>query len=246
MQRCSNLFGIDEQVLISEYNKLVIQDNKRSHNQQQQQQPAKGNFPPSDPFDLAALEAEAEAAAFAGEEEVDTETNLLQRYEREILRLLLNYSEQPLSAEQTVAQYLFEQLDDVEFKTPVYAKLMQICEAKYQQGVQNLSEYFIREETDMQLKSEAIDLLTQQYELSDHWETHQIIVPKEIDLLQYAADTSVLRLKWRNVQAMIKENHDQLQTVKDGEEMMKLLQAAKALKEFEMQIADALGIVVAR
>jgi hypothetical protein len=45
---------------------------------------------------------------------------------------------------------------------------------------------------------------------------------------------------------MIKENQDELQKVTDTTEMMKLLQVAKALKQFEMEIAGALGIVVAR
>src|SRR5690606_23717274 len=230
---------------------IALQENKKHQNQQQPtSRPNSGNrsnFPPLDEFDMAAMEAEAEAAAYEeAETEVDSEIKLLQRYEREILRLMLNYSDQSLAEGQNLAQYLFEQLEDIEFKTPTYAKLMALIAEKMQSGVTNLADYFIREETDQFLKTEAIDLLTQQYELSEAWETHQIFVPKEIDLLQYAADTSVLRLKWRNVQGMIKENQDELQKVTDSDEMMKLLQVAKALKDFEMQIAGALGIVVAR
>ena len=251
LQRCSSLFGIDEQVLISEYNKIALQENKKQQNQQQPSSKpysgSKSNFPPLDEFDMAALEAEAEAAAYEEPEtEVDSEIKLLQRYEREILRLLLNYSDQTLAEGQNVAHYIFEQLEDIEFKTPGYASLYTLISEKVQQGVLNIAEYFIREETDQTLKTEAIDLLTQKYELSEAWATHQIFVPKEIELLQYAADTSILRLKWRNVQAMIKENQDELQKVTDTAEMMKLLQVAKALKQFEMEIAGALGIVVAR
>lgn len=250
LQRCSNLFGIDEQVLISEYNKIALQENKKQQNQQPTSKPNSGgrsNFPPLDEFDMAALEAEAEAAAYEdAEDEVDSEIQLFQRYEREILRLLLNYSDQPLAEGQNLAQYLFEQLEDIEFRTPVYARIMETCRQKLQEGIGNLAEYFIREESEQLIKTEAIDLLTQKYELSEAWATHQIFVPKEVDLLQYAADTSILRLKWRNVQGMIKENQDQLQTVKDTDEMMKLLQVAKALKQFEMEVAGALGIVVTR
>lgn len=251
LQRCSSLFGIDEQVLISEYNKIALQENKK---QQSAQQPStkpysgsKSNFPTLDEFDLAALEAEAEAAAYEeAEEEVDPNAQILHRYEREILRLFLNYSDQILPEGQRLAHYLFEQLEDIEFKTPAYASLMQVISEKVQQGRLDIADYFIREESNQTLKSDAIDLLTQKYELSEAWAAHQIFVPKEVELLQYAADTSVLRLKWRNVQAMIKENQDELQKVTDAEEMMKLLQVAKALKDFEMQIAGALGIVVAR
>jgi len=252
LQRCSNLFGIDEQVLISEYNKIAHQEHKKQQNQQPQQSSkpysgSKSNFPPLDEFDMLALEAEAEAAAYEeAEEEVDPDVKILHRYEREILRLLLNYSDQTLGEGQKLAHYIFEQLEDIEFKTPAYANLMQVITVKVQQGVINLAEYFIREESDTILKTEAIDLLTQKYELSEAWATHQIFVPKEVDLLQYAADTSILRLKWRNVQSMIKENHDELQKVTDPNEMMKLLQVAKALKTFEMEISGALGIVVSR
>src|SRR5688572_20535093 len=219
LQRCSNLFGIDEQVLISEYNKIALQES-RKQNQQQNSQPlqtSRSNFPPLDEFDMLALEAEAEAAAFEeAEEEVDPDVKILHRYEREILRLLLNYSDQTLGEGQNLAHYLFEQLEDIEFKTPAYARLMTVITEKVQSGVLNIADYFIREESDTVLKSEAIDLLTQKYELSEAWATHQIFVPKEVELLQYAADTSVLRLKWRNVQSMIKENHDELQKVTDS------------------------------
>ncbi|KAA9326018.1 DNA primase [Adhaeribacter soli] len=250
LQRCSSLFGIDEQVLISEYNKIALQENKKQQNQQQPSRPNSGgrsNFPPLDEFDMAALEAEAEAAAYEdAEEEIDSEVQLLHRYEREILRLLLNYSDQTLPEGQNLAQYLFEQLEDIEFKTPGLAKLYAVISEKVQQGRFDIATYFIREETDTVLKSEAIDLLTQKYELSEAWAAHQIFVPKEVELLQYAADTSILRLKWRNVQAMIKENQDALQKETNIDEMMKLLQVAKALKNFEMEIAGALGIVVTR
>ena len=196
---------------------------------------------------MAALEAEAEAAAYEeAEEEVDPDAKILHRYEREILRLLLNYSDQTLPEGHNLAHYIFEQLEDIEFKTPAYANLMKVISEKVQEGRLDIADYFIREESDTVLKSEAIDLLTQKYELSEAWATHQIFVPKEIELLQYAADTSILRLKWRNVQAMIKENQDALQKETNVDEMMKLLQVAKALKQFEMEIAGALGIVVAR
>ncbi|PKV63203.1 DNA primase [Pontibacter ramchanderi] len=228
-QSCSLIFDIDEQLLISEYNKMHLQD-------RQQKQQRSGS-----PEDLA--EAEAYEAEQQETQKPATEADSLKRYEREIVRMLLNYPDKVLVDGQNTCQYMLEQLEDVDFRTPLYARLIELVKEKLQQGIIPAADDFVNY-PDQEIRTEATNLLSDPYELSHNWETHQIYVPHESDLLPYGAERAVLRLKWRNVQLLMKSEMEKLRLVTDPTEQDRVLQIIFQLKSFEKQIGDLLGIVV--
>jgi DNA primase len=65
-------------------------------------------------------------------------------------------------------------------------------------------------------------------------------------MLQFAADTAVLRLKWRNIQQMIRENMETMQQTQDTATIDQHLVIHGTLKKYEKEIAVQLGVVVAR
>jgi len=226
LQRCSSLFGIEEQVLITEYNKLVRQERPK---------PNPATMPVPDET----------SAPLEPEEQVAADDAVLVHHEKEVIRLLLNYSANKLPDDQPFVPYLLEQLEDVEFKMPVFNRIV----ALFQEAVQHspfISPEFFINYPDKEIREEAVQLLTEKFELSPNWETHQIIVPTETDMLQFAADTAVLRLKWRNVQQMIRENMEALKQEKNVEEVTKQLTILKTLQQYEIAIGTQLGVVVSR
>jgi DNA primase len=228
---CSLIFDIDEQLLISEYNKMHLQD------RQQQQQPRSGS-----PEDLAEAEYYEQEEAQA---KPATEEDSLKRYEREIVRMLLNYPDRILVDGQNTCQYMLEQLEDVDFRTPLYARLVELVKERLSQGIIPSAEDFINY-PDQEIRTEATNLLSDPYELSHNWATHQIYVPHESDLLPYGAERAVLRLKWRNAQLLMKAEMEKLRLVTDPAEQDRVLQVIFTLKTFEKQIGELLGIVVNR
>ena len=228
---CSLIFDIDEQLLISEYNKMHLQD------RQQQQQPRSGS-----PEDLAEAEYYEQEEAQA---KPATEEDSLKRYEREIVRMLLNYPDRILVDGQNTCQYMLEQLEDVDFRTPLYARLVELVKERLSQGIIPSAEDFINY-PDQEIRTEATNLLSDPYELSHNWATHQIYVPHESDLLPYGAERAVLRLKWRNAQLHMKAEMEKLRLVTDPAEQDRVLQVIFTLKTFEKQIGELLGIVVNR
>ncbi|MFT2011118.1 DNA primase [Pontibacter sp. 13R65] len=226
---CSLIFDIDEQVLVSEYNKMQLQD------RQQPQPPKTGSSFGLEP----PMPTEPEP------EEEPSDTDILKRYEREIVRMLLNYPDRVLEEGITTCQYMLEQLEDVEFRTPLYGRLMQLVKEKLCEEKLPTAEDFINY-PDQEIRAEAISLLSEQHELSHNWATHQIFVPHESDLLPYGAERAVLRLKWRNVQLLIKTEMEKLRLVTDPDEQIRQLTTIRSLKTFENQIADMLGIIVNR
>ncbi|PRY03991.1 DNA primase [Pontibacter ummariensis] len=225
---CSLIFDIDEQVLISEYNKMQLQDRQPSQK------------PGSSPFEApVGLPVEEEP------EKPVSDVDVLKRYEREIVRMLLNYPNQMLEEGVTTCQYMLEQLEDVEFRTPLYARLMELVKEKLCDNVIPSAEDFVHY-PDQEIRTEATHLLSDPHELSHNWETHQIFVPKETDLLPYGAERAVLRLKWRNVELILKGEMEKLRLVTDPQEQDNQLNNILMLKQLHSQLGDMLGIVVNR
>ncbi|GHA53459.1 DNA primase [Pontibacter akesuensis] len=224
---CSIIFDIDEQVLISEYNKSQLQGR-----QQRSGGPDESAFaPPSAP------EPEPEKPA--------TDQEVLQRYEREIVRMILHYPDSVLEEGLTTSSYMLEQLDDIEFVTPLYIQIIEIVRAKLNNNELPTADDFINYPKE-EIRSEAISLLSEPYELSHNWETHHIFVPKESDLLAYGAERAVLRLKWRNAEILLKAQREKLRLVTDPTEVDRVLNLIISLNTFYSQLGNMLGIVVNR
>ncbi|GAB3203746.1 DNA primase [Pontibacter aydingkolensis] len=223
---CSLIFDIDEQVLISEYNKMQLQE---------RQQPKTG----SPELDQMHFPEEVEP------EKPASDTDVLVRYEREIVRMLLNYPDRMLEEGMTTCQYMLEQLEDVEFRTPLYSRFMELIKEKLCDSVVPTAEDFINY-PDQEIRTEATNLLSDPHELSHNWETHSIFVPTELDLLPYGAERAVLRLKWRNVELLMKTEMEKLRLVTDPQEQDRQLNTILMLKTLHSQLGDMLGIVVNR
>ncbi|AKD01899.1 DNA primase [Pontibacter korlensis] len=222
---CSLIFDIDEQVLISEYNKMHLQGRQQQH---------KSGSPEPD-FAPPAPAPEPEKPA--------SDADILKRYEREVIRLMVNYGSKPVDEQQTVTQYMVEQLEDVEFEEPIYVKLYNLVLQQLQQGYVVKGEDLVNDADD-EIRAEVIELISTRYDLSHNWETHQIYVPHEEDLLMYGIERAILRLKRVKVQMLLKSEMEKLRLVTDPAEQDRQLNYILNLKSFENQLGELLGIVV--
>lgn len=275
LQQTSQTFGIDEQVLITEYNKLVRNASGKAVGVSQgggQQVPAAGSSAggvqarPSTQVPAAntrplSPEEEAEALMYGASpedlmggggdlqnltrEELEPIPDVLEQCEREVVRLLLLYSAQPLAPEVAVAQYLLQQLDDTPFRTPLYADLLHLCRQELEEGrwpeVRTLVQHGRSD-----IRALVSDLATERYELSPNWTTHQIYVPRELDLLQTACDNAILRLNKVNVERELAVRLEALRHPLDDATMMEHLQTIRLLKQMDNQLAGMLGTVIPR
>jgi DNA primase len=242
LKQCSSIFKIDEEVLVAEFNKIYQQNRQ----QQQKQNTTAATTREFTDEELAEAEAYAAEAGEVAATEPDPELDVLYHHEKEVIRLALTYPTHPLSeAEVFMLPYLLEQLDDTTFHTPVFQEIIDFCRQKLASGHYPVSDDFINHSRSP-IRTAAINLMSQKYELSDNWQTHQIFVPRETDQLQYAADTALLRLKRCNVQQMIKENMEQLKSLTNFEDIKNQMEILKTLKMYEDQFSEQLGTVVAR
>jgi DNA primase len=229
-QQCSALLNIDEGTLIAEHNKIKLTERQKKKDTPADLLPV--------PDDLILEEVEKKS----------TELDVAGLQEREIIRLLVNYGSE-IMEEQKLANYLVEQTEDVEFQHEVYKKIIEIFRSGKASGNIPQIDFFIKHE-DAELRKEILDLISIRYEISNNWEVkHQIISLKPTDTLGSLAYTTLLRLNFRKIQVMIKENRQELlkaQEENNQEEVNKSLAVHMKLKDIEKEIAGELGNVVSR
>ena len=230
-KQCSKLLDIEEAVLLAEQNKWLLQ---REREQQQVRTPSRHR------------EATIRLAAQDGLLTLPNPATSIEAYERESLRLLLNYGTTLIDDGRPLCEYLLRELDDVHFQTPAYKQLLEVYQQQLAQGQVIDATYFIQGQDEI-LKKLAIELTASPHEISDQWEArYQIHVAKEEDDLHQTAFKNTLRLKLRLIHQLIEKNSQELKGNLKPEEEDHLLQVHTALKQSEAAIAQQLGIVVAR
>ncbi|UOR06513.1 DNA primase [Hymenobacter aerilatus] len=260
LQQTSAAFSIDEQVLITEYNKLVRTASGKAAGgtspapaspalptptRQQLAVPAR---PLSDEEAAEMLMYGAtpeELGEAATKQEVEPIEDVLAVCEREIVRLLLLYAPQLLQPEVTVAHYLLAQLEETPLRTPIYADLLHLCQEEMNEGRWPDVRHFIQHSRG-DIRALVSDLATEKYELSPNWSTHQIYVPRELDQLQIACDNALLRLKKETVQRELDQLQQELRDATDPAAVDKILEALMLYKRLDNELASHLGTVIPR
>jgi DNA primase len=274
LQQTSATFGIDEQVIITEYNKLV----KSADHKVKVAPPASEQRPaqsaPARPVSASrelTPEEEAEVVMYGGSlmddlgegisrsssasapatetarTEEDDVPDVLRTCEREILRLLILYAPYEIPGPgYTVAYYLFSQLENTPLQTPLYAELWDMCRQQVQAGsLPSARELGQHQRAD--IRSLVSDLATERYELSPNWRIKEIYVVAEHEQLQIACDNAVLRLNKCHVQRALTACLDQLRAPDlNDDQMMEVLAQLKGLKELDNQLGKMLGTVIPR
>ncbi len=233
IQETGNQLKISESVLLTELNKILIQERRK--NEKEIGREREESQIVIDPIEDSAAP------------KIDSQ-NMVYYQERETIRLLLNYADQKLE-DQSLSNFLLHELEDVQFTSPVFNEIYEVFKKGLSKGEVLDNQYFMRTGSDP-VKRAVTDLITPRYETSQHWgEKFHIYFPKENELLNEMALTNVLRLKFRVVQKMMEDN---LQVVKQTEtnglwdELDKALETQAGLKKAETELAGLLGIVVAK
>ncbi len=269
LKECGTVLGMDEELLIKELNKLQQQNLQKEAGGRQSggrqsggrqsgarqssgAKPSAGaqdddayyyEGPPSDyyePFD----EMPAERPKALSETQVLEQSLRLQ--EKESIRLLLNYGFNEIEEAFHLYDYLLQEIDELEFQTPIYKTILLTFKEKLAQGQVLDAQYFIREGS-AEIKEEVANLIVEKYDLSKVWEErHNIYVPREDQLLEKAVFQNVVRLKYRTLEKLIQENLARLKTAKDQVEQEEIMQTHMSLKSSTKELSDFLGMVVAK
>jgi DNA primase len=233
VQETASLLQVTESVLLSELNKILIRERRERESNFQ-----KSRVEPISP----------EAIENIYTKQPQDQQSLIQYQEKETIRLLLNYSENKVE-EDSVSEFLMHELEDVEFTNPVYKEIYDAYRTKGKKGSAVNSSYFLANGSS-DVKKTVTELITSRYSTSSHWnDKYHIYIPKEDEIIGDLALTNVIRLKFRVVQKMMEDNLKQVKAAEqkdDWDLLEKHLTMQQGLKEAEKELAEKLGIVVAK
>ncbi len=228
IQETSNLLKISEAVLLSELNKILIDERrKREKDSHRDHEPI-----PIPPQAIDEISAQVK---------VDPQS-VVYYQERETIRLLLNYADKNLE-NQKLGGFLIHELEDVEFSNPVLKEIYDAFKAGMAKGEPITSDFFLQRGSET-VKRLVTDLVTQRYDTSRHWsEKFHITFPKDGDDLDKKALANVLHLKYRVVQKWIEDNKEKIKSVANAAEEDELMERQTELKRIDVELAEQLGIV---
>ncbi len=229
LQETGRLLKMPEGVLLTELNKILIQDKRKKEQD-------RGREEHKEPVDTI--------VDVLPQPKTDN-VGMVQMQERETIRLLLNYAESNYE-EQRVVDFFLAELEDVEFTNPLYKEIYMVFRRGAEAG-KVIDTYYFMEHGSETVKRAVTDMITSRYETSKNWsEKYHIHFPHEKELIQEVAYSNVLRLKFRLIQKLIDENLQQMKLAKTDEDTERHFTIHEQLKNAEKELAQVLGIVVAR
>jgi DNA primase len=229
IQETSHLLKISEAVLLTELNKVLINE-RRSRDKDKTRNRIEESPLPSEILEEVSSQVKVDPRS------------LVFYQERETLRLLLNYADKSLEA-QKLSEFLLHELEDVEFSNPLFKEVYQAFRKGLEKGEKVTSDFFLQDGSDS-VKQLVTELVTQRYDTSRHWgEKYHIYFPKDADDLDKKALANVLHLKYRVVQKWIEDNKEKIKGVTDPAEEDELMARQTELKRIDIELAEQLGIV---
>jgi DNA primase len=264
--RTSEMLRVDEQMLITEGNKLLRkQQTAKSAERQPRQTNATtdGSRPessrpdsrqPEGPGDLDALLSDG-FGPFADEpdtnpfvpEETAPETfqrTKLHYQEEAFVRLLVVHGARELEPTITVCQYVLGQIEGIELKDPVFSHLLTLFRESFNRNHILTTDYFLQHH-EAEIRNLTIEWLTQKHELSELWkEKYEIYVPYETDVLDRTAFNNILRLKKAFIEEKMKVCLQQAVHAHTEEEQHAVMTEYMFYKGISMAAAKELGSVI--
>ena len=224
LKEASNSLEINEQALISEMNKLLLgQGNKTIRSNQ------------------IIVNDEKESP------EGDSINSAIDFYERECIRMLVNYGTSDFEVigldRKTFIDYFLKEIQDVEFENKNYLKIIEVFKSEYKKDNVIDINYFLSGDF-IDIKDDIIDLSSNRYEISKQWKNKfNIHVSEESDSLKKTTYTNILRLKFRLIRKMIKDNLQNLDKSDKQNIDEDVIKLHNKLKSAEVDIAKELGNV---
>ncbi len=234
LKETSSLLGIQEEILIDEFNKIYLKD---------QGDKAKKISKEEQELLRKQVSTEPNRAISRGLNKKEVSED----QQKEIIRLLITFSNDEIDEGLTFAKYVLQELNEFEFSVPVFKKIFD----EFRQGLSKdeipSSGYFVQHADD-EVQNLAITFLSREREISPYWEDkHQLIIIDENDQLGKVAFKSLTRLNWRKIRVMHDELNIELKKLEEEgsvNRVMEIMKKVMYLKEIERDIAKELGNVI--
>lgn len=186
------------------------------------------------------------------EELPDTEPDLFfnrdELNERAMIRSLLEFGNKPWDETETVANYLFREIEENELDTMIENKslcgILDLYKKWYREGTNPTDKNFLYYE-DRELSDMVINLMQTDTEISPNWkQKYEGHIPSREELFKEEVFSCLNYLKLRKIKRMMIDNQQEMQGAATTEEQMLFLRTHQLLKQVEIQLTKQLGTVI--
>lgn len=227
IKQCAALLKIDEGGLINLVNKYkrdkIVKEEKK--------------FITNETLDNKALQPEDSL------NNNDLLINQDEAFEKNILKVLLEYGLKKWNEEKTIAQYIFDELEHFSIESPFLLQIFNEYKKLYEQGEQPTTKQFLYHH-DEGIRNLVISITVSLHELSPNWD--EVLPSMNIVNRDVSCDDVLMSInfyKLKKLKKMFEENQkDMLQA--NFTEQMQLIQIHQQLKETERAITKLLGTVI--
>lgn len=240
IKECAGLMSIEEKSLIHELNR-VLRNKQR-------------NRAIAEPINETDLIRED----YTSPSQTEFKTDSCANQESEIIRLLLSYGNQQISFEVpnefghtdkqlvNVARFIVNdlQVDEITFENEDYQGIYNEV-TKFLESSGTIPDiHFFTSHHNSRIATLVIDLISSPHELSENWKKNKIYVNGETQHLKETITTSLLSLKAKKIQKLIRQNLNEIKLIADTDEQIRIQMQIKRYKEVLDRINKELGRVI--
>lgn len=233
IQRCAQLMKVDEQGLTTLVNKFIREriTKEEKRNQREDQ-----------------VAAEAQSALPATDDETIELLFRDEMHERGAVRAMLEFGLKPWDEQKTVADHIFEEIDQNGLtdllENKELLKIIEIYRTLYSEGLEPVPRNFLYHE-DRQVSQLAVSIMDTSYEISPRWKDfYDGPLPNRDDLYKQEVQSCFNYLKLRKIKRMIYDNQLDLEKNPGSNDLMTLLQTHQHLKALEIELTRQIGTVI--
>ncbi|MFM2306126.1 MAG: hypothetical protein RLZZ367_795, partial [Bacteroidota bacterium] len=233
-KECSQLFDMNEQILITEVNKT-----RRKKNKEQEKEEEKQNV----------KFKEDEVPQKVHQEQYNESASNLPILERDIIRILIEFGAWKIGDEEneiSVTQYVLDELEGLSLETTPYKAIYDYIQHEFAEGYVHDEKFFTNHD-DTAISSVAIGILAQPYSISENWfNKYKIVVPGKNEIFTKDIASAIMRFKqYRNI-GELKKIEARIKETQDDGELLKLMKLHRLLIEQKKEFARTVGNVIYR
>ncbi|AMS26891.1 hypothetical protein AEM51_07515 [Bacteroidetes bacterium UKL13-3] len=165
--------------------------------------------------------------------------------EIDLLRTLLSYANQPIDGYKNVAHYILHMIaeDEMEIENQVIIQIIQLIQEQLEAETIQISSLVNHE--DPKVSKMVADILSNSIEISPNWGIKfNLIIEQPGSNYQYDIESSLGRLKLKNIEKMIRHNQDAFNQAGSDESIDALMRVHQHLIELRSALTEKWGTVI--
>ncbi len=165
-------------------------------------------------------------------------------HERNLLKVLLDYGLKTWNNEKTIAEHIFDEMENFHIENPELDHIYELYKEKYYNNEEPDSKKFVYH-ADKSIADLVVSITLTPYELSNNWDKVLVgmnILNRDTSIQDVTISLNYFKLK--KIKKMFLQNLEDIEKATTFEKQKQLLEVHKSLKSIEVEITKQFGTVI--